>query len=303
MKVNYNQDSKAVINTPYGPIPSFQSGGKNANIDEAVVKSFSEEWQKFHEFSDEELVSIGDKYFDILTPAILNKESYCIDIGCGTGRWSKYLASKAGFIEAVDPSDAILVAGDVLKGINNVRLSKASTDNIPFPDKTFDFGMSVGVLHHIPDTPKALADCVKKIKLGGYFYVYLYYALDNRGILFRTIFWFVNLLRKIISSLPSGLKKFACDILAIVLYMPVVLFGRFVKAIGFKKLAAKLPLNSYHDRSFFVIRNDALDRFGTSLEQRFSRKQVVAMMEAGGLTDVVVSDNLPYWHAVGRRTM
>lgn len=45
----------------------------------------------------------------------------------------------------------------------------ASTDNIPFNDETFDFGMSIGVLHHIPNTQKALRDCVKKIKMGDTF--------------------------------------------------------------------------------------------------------------------------------------
>jgi SAM-dependent methyltransferase len=302
MRIQFNQDPQSFIAVPDGKIASFLLQSPGANIDESVVKSFGEEWKKFHEFSEEELSEIGDKYFDIVGGNIVNRSSYCIDIGCGTGRWSKYLAAKVGFIEAIDPSDAILVAGQVLKGADNVRLSKASTDNIPFADETFDFGMSVGVLHHIPDTSKALADCVKKIRKGGYFYVYLYYALDNRGILFRTVFFFVNLLRKVISSLPTGIKKFACDIMAILIYMPVILAGRFFCSIGLKKIAARLPLNSYHDRSFFVIRNDALDRFGTKLEQRFSRKQVISMMQNAGLEQIVVSDNLPYWHAIGKRT-
>ena len=49
------------------------------------------------------------------------------------------------------------------------------------------------------------------------------------------------------------------------------------------------------------IRNDALDRFGTSLEQRFSKVEVVTMMENSGLTNIVVSSGTPYYHAVGRR--
>ena len=161
--------------------------------------------------------------------------------------------------------------------------------------------MSIGVLHHIPDTPKALSDCVKKIKIGGYFYVYLYYALDNRGFLFRSIFFFANLLRKIISSFSPGLKEFFCDIIAVLVYMPVVLLGRFIKWLGLKKLASAMPLSSYHDRSFFVIRNDALDRFGTKLEQRFSKEQVKDMMLQAGLDEIRISENAPYWHAIGKR--
>lgn len=301
MKVAYSQPPVEIIKGVNREIAVFSTDVSDSNIDHSVVKSFGEEWQKFHLFSEKDINDISEKYFDIVTDDILNKSSYCIDIGCGTGRWSKYLHNRAGFIECVDPSDAIFVADKVLEGDDNVRLTKASTDTIPFPDETFDFGMSIGVLHHIPDTPKAMADCVKKIKMNGHFYVYLYYALDNRGWLFRTVFFFVNLLRRIISSLPAGLKKFACDIVTILIYMPVILAGRLVRALGFKKLAAKMPLDCYHDYSFFVIRNDALDRFGTKLEQRFTRKEVIAMMEQAGLGNIVVSDKFPYWHAIGKR--
>ena len=49
------------------------------------------------------------------------------------------------------------------------------------------------------------------------------------------------------------------------------------------------------------MRTDALDRFGTRLEQRFTRKQVEMMMEAAGLEQIVFSDHSPFWCAVGRR--
>jgi len=303
MKSEFNQQPQVTIQAGRRQIAYFSTDVSDRNIDDSVVKSFGDEWQKFYQFTDKELNDIGNGYFDIVTDEIVNKSSYCIDIGCGTGRWSKYLYKRAGFIECIDPSDAILIADKVLDEADNVRLSKASTDNIPFADETFDFGMSVGVLHHIPDTPKALSDCVKKIKRGGYFFVYLYYALDNRGWLFRTLFSAMDLLRRFVSSLPAALKKTACDVIAIVIYMPVILVGRFMKWVGLKSLAEKMPLNGYQDRSFFIIRNDALDRFGTRLEQRFSKKQVIEMMKKAGLDEIVVSDRFPYWHAVGKRTL
>ncbi len=301
MKIEYNQQPQTIIKGTNREIASFSTNVADRNIDDSVVESFGNEWQKFHQFSEKELDKTGKEYFDIIDEKIVNKDFYCLDAGCGTGRWSKYLCGKAGFIEAIDPSDAILVADRVLQGAENVRLSKASIDNIPFPDETFDFGMSVGVLHHIPDTGKALSDCVKKVKRDGHFYVYLYYALDNRGWSFRVVFFFVNVLRKIISAFPSGIKKFLCDMVAVFIYMPVILLGRFFRWIGLKRLATSMPLNTYHKRTFFMIRNDALDRFGTKLEQRFSRKQIVAMMQKAGLDEIVVSENFPYWHAIGKR--
>ncbi len=297
----FNQEPVEVLKGKNRSIFSFSLGHSDGNIDTKVVESFGDEWSKFKDFSEEEIDEIGKVYFDILDDSIINKNSYCIDVGCGTGRWSRYLSSRVGFIEAIDPSKAIFAADELLAGVENVRLSQASTDNIPFTDGTFDFGMSVGVLHHIPDTYKALNDCVKKIKVGGHFYVYLYYALDNRGFLFKSLFKAVSGVRKIISRMPQGLKKLSCDVLAVTVYMPVVLTGRFVRAIGFKSAAEQMPLSGYHDRSFFIIRNDALDRFGTKIEHRFTKAQVAELMERAGLSNVIVSHTFPYWHAVGKK--
>ncbi len=271
------------------------------NIDEKVVNDFGEEWLKFNEFTEKDLKKTGDEYFDIIDEKIINKETYAIDIGCGTGRWSKYLSGAAGFIEAVDPSQAIFAAAKQLSGIENVRLTKASIETLPFKDETFDFAMSVGVLHHIPDTMKALKDCVKKLKPGGYFYVYLYYNMDNRGSLFKALFYVSDAMRKTISALPPTLKRFVCDVLAVCVYTPIILVVKFLLFIGFTKLALKLPLSAYHNKSFFIIRNDSLDRFGTRLEQRFSAKQVKEMMENAGLSDVKISPNTPYYHAIGKK--
>jgi hypothetical protein len=47
------------------------------------------------------------------------------------------------------------------------------------------------------------------------------------------------------------------------------------------------------------MRTDALDRFGTKLEKRFSRKEIQSMMEKSGLEHIVFSENPPYWCAVG----
>jgi hypothetical protein len=47
------------------------------------------------------------------------------------------------------------------------------------------------------------------------------------------------------------------------------------------------------------MRTDALDRFGTRLEKRFTRPQVTELLEDAGLERVRVSDAPPYWCAVG----
>lgn len=300
MFANFNKQPVKEIRGKDKPVYIFDQG-KGTNVDEAVVTSFGEEWLKFSNFQNEDINQFGDEYFDIADATIINKDTYVLDMGCGSGRFSRYLSSKVGFIEALDPSEAIWAAERLLCGIDNVRMINAAADSIPFADNTFDLVMSIGVLHHIPDTQMAMKNCVAKIKPGGYFFVYLYYNLDNRGFIFKLIFSIVSAVRKFVSSMPSAIKKIICDFLAISIYMPVIIAGKILDKVGLKSLSKKLPLSYYQDKSFFVIRNDSLDRFGTRLEHRFTKAQIKTMMENCGLGNIRFSNNKPYWHAIGQK--
>lgn len=301
LKPGYNIPAVKTFNTAKRTIADFTAPESDSNIDMEVVKSFGDEWSKFHSFSKATLQKICAEYFDIIDDTIVNKNTRMVDIGCGSGRWSEYFLNKAGFIDAVDPSDAIFAADELLDNTENLRLTRASVNTLPWADETFDFGMSIGVLHHIPDTQAALASCVKKIKKGGYFYLYIYYKLDNRGLLFRFIFSIADIVRRMVCSLPPKTKKVVCDILAVVAYMPFVYTARFLNFIGLKKMAKAVPLYAYANKDFYIIRNDSLDRFGTKLEQRFTKKEITAMMENAGLSEIKFSEAAAFWHAVGKR--
>ncbi len=274
---------------------------QNANIDAKVVDSFGEEWKRFNNFTDEEITHIGDEYFDIVDEKML-EGCIALDVGCGTGRWSRYLSKKVKFIEAIDPSDAVFAAAKLLEDKDNIRITRASTDCIPFEDNSFDFVFSLGVLHHIPDTTLAMKKSVEKLKVGGYFLVYLYYDFENKSNLFRMLHKFSEVVRNIISKLPNSLKVIICDLIALFIYAPLVLLAKMVKTLfPDEKWYRKVPLFYYIGKSFYVMRNDSLDRFGTSLEQRFSKSAIQEMMEKSGLTDIVFSEGVPYWHAIGKK--
>ncbi len=297
----YNKNPIATIQGACKPIDVFTNLESSENMDAAVVKGFGEEWKKFAIHKDESVTELQKDYFDIVDESIVNKDTYMIDIGCGSGRWTEYFTDKAGFIEAIDPSDAVLVADKMLGNKNNVRVTKASVDTIPWDDETFDFAMCIGVLHHIPNTRQALINCVKKIKPGGYFYVYLYYRFDNRGFLFKAIYYMSNFFRMVISRMPSVLKKISCDLLAILIYWPLSRFSGLLRKMKLVKLARKLPLESYYNKPFYNLRNDSLDRFGTRLEQRFLRSEIQEMMEEAGLENIRFGEKSAFWHAIGQK--
>tara|TARA_A100001011_G_scaffold295387_1_gene307685 strand:+ start:125 stop:295 length:171 start_codon:yes stop_codon:yes gene_type:complete len=50
------------------------------------------------------------------------------------------------------------------------------------------------------------------------------------------------------------------------------------------------------------MRTDALDRFGTRLEQRFTRNEIKNMMQNAGLENIEFSNSKPFWVAVGNKS-
>jgi ubiquinone/menaquinone biosynthesis C-methylase UbiE len=298
--IPFSKKFKNAIGTPNRTIYEFPLSDENIDLD--TVDSFGEEWQAFHQFDEKEIMKLGDEYFDIVNTQMINENTSLLEVGCGSGRFLKYLSTRAGFLVGVDPSNAIFAADKLVGSNERIMLVKASASDLPFADGSFDFVCSIGVLHHIPDTYKAMKACVDKVKKGGYFYTYLYYNLDNRGFLYRSLYNLSNFFRKKISKLKPKPKKIVCNILAVLVYMPFVLTCRTLKFFGLpEKFRRKIPLFGYEKRSFYVIRNDALDRFGTPLEQRFTKKQIEEMMEKAGLTEILFSNNIPYWHVVGKK--
>jgi ubiquinone/menaquinone biosynthesis C-methylase UbiE len=269
------------------------------NSDAATVNSFGDEWSRFDQskLPTTEAQRIFDEYFSVFPWNKLSKDSVGFDMGCGTGRWAKLMAQRVGHLHCIDPSSALDVAKLTLSSATNVSFHQASVDESPLQPNSQDFGYSLGVLHHVPDTAGALRDCVAMLKPGAPFQLYLYYAFDNRSILFRLIWRCSDLLRRAVCRLPPVIKHLLTDILAVMLYLPLAHLSLLAERWGLE--VSSIPLSYYRNHSFYTMRTDARDRFGTPLEQRFTKTQVREMMESAGLGDIRFSDAAPFWCAVG----
>jgi len=273
------------------------------NYDENGVEGFGSEWERFdqHGLDEREAQQLFDRYFRIFPWEMLPSGAVGFDAGCGSGRWARFVAPRVGRLHCVDASEAALrVAAKNLSALGNCALHRSTIDNMPIADASCDFGYSLGVLHHIPDTVAALQACTRKLKPGAPFLLYLYYAFDNRPAWFRAIWRVSELGRAALSRAPFRVRSAVCDALAATIYFPVARMTRAAERIGLP--VENIPLSGYRNLSFYVMRTDALDRFGTRLEKRFAQGEMRQMMEAAGLGDIRFQQEEPYWVAVGTRT-
>lgn len=274
------------------------------NIDQRTVEGFGEEWETFNQtaLDPKEKSSIFADYFGIFPWKALPEHPIGADIGCGSGRWASLVAPNAAKLFAIDPSaKALQVAKRNLREASNVEFLEAGVANIPLPDASLDFAYSLGVLHHVPETETALQSIAKKLKGGAPFLVYLYYSFEQSPLWFRLIWGISDFARRIICRLPFPARKAICNVLATTLYLPLARGAHVWEKIA-GKVPSSWPLAYYRDKSFYVMRNDALDRFGTRLEQRFSRKEISGMLSRSGFERVEFSPSKPYWTALCYRS-
>jgi len=241
---------------------------KDENLDQGVIDSFGHEWATFDYGETETSEALDAQFMAYCAPIDLNqfnpKTSVAGDFGAGSGRWASRLIQYFSLVYALEPSDG---ASTVLKkkfsGEAKIMVLQETVGANSIPLASLDLAMSLGVLHHIPDTGLAIKDVSRRIKPGGVFLCYLYYSLENKPTFYKLIFKAVDGVRRVIFGVNTS----------------------------------NIPLHHYADMPFVMLANDALDRFGTSLEQRFSKAEITEMLRSAGfdIATLKFSDSEPFW--------
>ena len=256
---------------------------KDENLDQGVIDGFGHEWVAFDYTETENAEALDAQFAAYSAPLDLSQfdpeTSLAGDFGAGSGRWSSRLAPYFSRVYALEPSDG---ASSVIKskftGDPKIVILQETVGVNSIPVGSLDLAMSLGVLHHIPDTALAIKDVARSIKPGGVFLCYLYYNLENKPTYYKLIFKGVNLVRRVISSLPQPVKRVSSMVIAALVYWPLARLSKVLSKLG--RNTANLPLHHYANMPFVMLANDALDRFGTSLEQRFSKAEITEMLRA-----------------------
>ena len=270
------------------------------NVDLGVINGFGREWESF-DYTDSEADEGLDRQFLAYSAPIDLKQfdvktAVAADFGAGSGRWTIRLLPYFSLVYALEPSHrANKILKEKFRDESRVIILEETVGLNSIPANSLDLAVSLGVLHHIPDTSLAIKEVFSKIKPGGVFLCYLYYKLDDKPRHYRALFYASNSLRLIVSRLPYVARRFIAQVIAALVYWP---FARLAKLLAKKgRKVSNLPLHHYASMPFVMLQNDALDRFGTRLEQRFSKKEILKMLDDAGfdLATLNFSSTEPFW--------
>ncbi len=92
-----------------------------------------------------------------------------IDVGCGTGNYTRHLARAAGegLTVGLDASETMVAAAAERSDRANLAYLRGDACALPFEDETFDVACSVGVIHMVEQPMVALGEMVRILAPGG----------------------------------------------------------------------------------------------------------------------------------------
>lgn len=125
-----------------------------------------------------EIGKFMDWFVQVFTPGVRTAPgaTWMLDAGCGSGEKARELARHFPQHEvvAIDQSPSVARTAWENRDLQNLHLVQANVWYPPFADSSFHFAMSIGVLHHTPDTLRAFRSVARLIAPGGDLMTWLY---------------------------------------------------------------------------------------------------------------------------------
>jgi len=220
---------------------------------------------------------IGSKeFFELIESHRYQKESHIpeaadfasargkqvLEIGCGVGTDGVQFAKAGAIYTGVDLTTAAVTLAQRNFELQQQsgRFQFADAERLDFPDESFDIVYSHGVLHHTPDTKKAISEVHRVLRSGGRAIVMLYHRNSyNYAINIR-------LLRRI----GAHLLRWNLGVRAV-----HKLTGEPLQALEQHAALISSDQNHYFEQQEFL--NNNTDGVGNPLTRVYSRKEALQL--------------------------
>jgi len=123
-----------------------------------------------------------------------------LDVGCGGGFTSEYLAKKGARVTGVDISAKLVEAAKAHAEIMSLDIDyqKGSAENMPYEDGIFDVVVCVDVLEHVSDLERVIAEIQRVLRDNGWF---LFDTLNKTD---EAKFVMISLMEDTLKAIPKG---------------------------------------------------------------------------------------------------
>lgn len=279
-------------------------GGVPRLLPEAVDRTnwetasrFGEEWKQFSMITDEYKKQFLSWIEPVTADHFVGKT--VLDLGCGKGR-HVLQAKKFGAREVigVDLSQAVDVAFANVGRMEGVHIIQGDIFHLPIKSASFDYGYSIGVLHHTPDPGKAFQCLVDMIKQGGSVSAWVYGREGNGWIIYL-----LNPFRRLTSRLPLPVTKVIAFVFAVILQASLVaLYRPATKRPWLKRIlpysAYLCSISGYSFKENFSI---VFDHLLPEIAFYIPREEVQSWFDRAQLKDVVITQRFGNsWRGFGR---
>lgn len=97
---------------------------------------------------------------------VVSKNSKVLEIGCGTGLFTSFVAVTGAQVTAIDLSEELLARARANNKNSNAVFTSGDVHKLCFSDNSFDVVFGSSVLHHL-DVAKAFTEIFRVLKPGG----------------------------------------------------------------------------------------------------------------------------------------
>lgn len=272
----------------------MNSAKKQSDLADRTIADFGDQWQRYTDnegyYGEVEILK------GTLEPLVRLEEvqgKRVAEIGSGTGRIVKMLLrAGAREVTAIEPSDAFEVLKRNLadEGGRVVLLNKAGHE-IP-ADGAYDFVLSIGVIHHIPDPDPVIAASLQALRPGGRLVVWLY-GKEGSGLIVQSI----RALRMMTTHLPHFVVAAIAHVLALALEL-YIFACRYVRWLPLHDYITNVVGRFSRSKRYLVV----YDQLRPAYAMYYSEAEARELLASNGFSDVQLYFRHGYsWTVVGTR--
>ena len=255
-----NKFDKKIVNEWNAAIKDIKNQSEFEKHQQKTADSFAYEWKNIYQENNYE----KNNFYHFLSPFVKEKDlkgKITIDIGCGSGRFTKWAAlagAKVAF--GADLGDSVEVAYEMTKNYKNVGIVQADIYFMPF-NKGINFAYSIGVLHHLPQPKQGFLNLIKMLNEKGKILIWVYSRRHNIRALY-----FYEPLRTVCRHIPKPVLFKLCYIPAFIVH----LWNILCKSLKLKNM----PFSYYENFSFNMKLNDSFDVLATPKSNYYFSEEI-----------------------------